>query len=198
MGPSGQAVGLKADPRQAGGTHCRRACLTGMAGSPRLADERVEPFRLSKAGCHGQAAVDSRLIGPDVFSRAESPARIQWISRSGSAAHGKERHDSRPGVPDLCTQGRRGRGEYRRTDLLLLQPELCPDIPATTLRRNFHPQLAFQTATHRMVKKAVQRGRRERKPRGVLRKYVEGSERPRTKLADFFNILLAAGVTVRA
>lgn len=44
-----------------------------------------------------------------------------------------------------------------------------------------------------MFKKTVQRGRREREPRGVLRKYVEGSERLRTKLGVFFNILLLAG-----
>ena len=35
----------------------------------------------------------------------------------------------------------------------------------------------------------VQRDRRERGPRGVLGKYVEGIERPRTKLEAVFNIL---------
>jgi len=54
-----------------------------------------------------------------------------------------------------------------------------------------------------MFKKTVQRGRRERGPRGVLEKYVEGSDGypllgfvqwvMRTKLGVFFNILLLAG-----
>jgi hypothetical protein len=46
-----------------------------------------------------------------------------------------------------------------------------------------------------MFKKTVQRGRREREPRGVLEKYVEGSERLRTKLAAFFNILLEIDIS---
>lgn len=37
-----------------------------------------------------------------------------------------------------------------------------------------------------MFKKVGQRDRRERGPRGVLEKYVEGSERPRTKLGGLF------------
>ena len=41
-----------------------------------------------------------------------------------------------------------------------------------------------------MLKKAIQRGRRERGPRGVQRVYVEGFERLRTKLGAFFSILL--------
>lgn len=44
-----------------------------------------------------------------------------------------------------------------------------------------------------MLKKASQRGRRECGPRGVLGKYVEGVQRPRTKLGAFFSILLEVG-----
>src|SRR2546427_11969704 len=40
-----------------------------------------------------------------------------------------------------------------------------------------------------MFKKAIQRGRKERGPRGVLLVYVEGFERLRTKLGASFNIL---------
>ena len=42
----------------------------------------------------------------------------------------------------------------------------------------------------RMVKKAVQQGRSERKAEAYSVLYVEGLSDARTKLADFFNILL--------
>ena len=41
-----------------------------------------------------------------------------------------------------------------------------------------------------MLKKVVQRGRREFGRRGVQSEYVEAAERPRTKLVTFFSILL--------
>ncbi len=41
-----------------------------------------------------------------------------------------------------------------------------------------------------MVKKAVQQGRSERKAEAYSVLYVEGLSDARTKLADFFNILL--------
>jgi len=46
-----------------------------------------------------------------------------------------------------------------------------------------------QTTQHSMIKKAVQQGRRECGPRSVLIEREE-TERLRTKLADFFSILL--------
>jgi hypothetical protein len=42
---------------------------------------------------------------------------------------------------------------------------------------------------YRMLKKVIQRGRRERESRGVLFVYVEGFARLRTKLEAFFSIL---------
>jgi hypothetical protein len=44
-----------------------------------------------------------------------------------------------------------------------------------------------------MLKKAVQQGRRRVETGGVPSGYVEDFDEPRTKLADFFSILLAEG-----
>src|SRR5207253_1149633 len=54
-------------------------------------------------------------------------------------------------------------------------------------RREGHMALFY-----RLLKKVIQRGRRERGPRGVLFVYVEGFGRPRTKLGAFFSSLLVA------
>jgi hypothetical protein len=43
-----------------------------------------------------------------------------------------------------------------------------------------------------MFKKAIQRGRSERKSRGVPLRYVEALSDARTKLVAFFNTLLSA------
>jgi hypothetical protein len=45
---------------------------------------------------------------------------------------------------------------------------------------------------YRMFKKAVQRGRSERRAEAYSLPYVEGLSDARTKLADCFNILLGA------
>jgi hypothetical protein len=44
-----------------------------------------------------------------------------------------------------------------------------------------------------MVKKAVQRGRSQRRGEAYSLRYVEPLSDARTKLADFFNILLVVG-----
>jgi len=44
-----------------------------------------------------------------------------------------------------------------------------------------------------MLKKAVQQGRSERKGESYSARYVEPLSDARTKLADFFNILLVGG-----
>jgi len=58
-----------------------------------------------------------------------------------------------------------------------------------SLREGASKKMRADWYAPRMFKKAAQRGRRERRPRGVLNKYVEGSARPRTKLEVFFDIL---------
>ncbi|MEW6248255.1 MAG: hypothetical protein AB1555_16310 [Nitrospirota bacterium] len=64
-----------------------------------------------------------------------------------------------------------------------------------------HPGTLLQPAVtdgirtvHRMFKKAVQRGRSERRGEAYSLPYVEPLSDARTKLADFFNILLATGL----
>jgi len=47
-----------------------------------------------------------------------------------------------------------------------------------------------------MVKKAVQQGRSERKAEAYCFSYVEALSDARTKLADFFSILLCLGAEV--
>ncbi|MCE3224294.1 MAG: hypothetical protein K0S58_2474 [Nitrospira sp.] len=57
----------------------------------------------------------------------------------------------------------------------------------------------FQTKlekSYRMFKKAVQRGRSDARRRGVPLRYVELPSDARTKLADFFNILLDRGTSL--
>jgi len=44
--------------------------------------------------------------------------------------------------------------------------------------------------SHRMFKKAVQRGRSEQRGEAYAIRYVEPLSDARTKLADFFNILI--------
>jgi hypothetical protein len=49
-----------------------------------------------------------------------------------------------------------------------------------------------ENASLRMLKKSVPRGRRRIETGGVPHGYVEDFDEPRTKLAGFFSILLAA------
>ena len=48
----------------------------------------------------------------------------------------------------------------------------------------------------RMLKKAVQQGRSKRRGEGRTLRYVESLSEARTKLADFFSILLGQGVWI--
>jgi len=63
-----------------------------------------------------------------------------------------------------------------RLERMLKKADFSPSRPARIEMRAF-PRL----------------GRREREPRGVLAKYVEGNERLRTKLGAFFSIRLNGG-----
>ena len=48
----------------------------------------------------------------------------------------------------------------------------------------------YEEISYRMLKKAVQQGRSERRTEAYPLRYVEGLSDARTKLADFFSILL--------
>ena len=58
------------------------------------------------------------------------------------------------------------------------------------------PQVVIHNALRRMFKKAVQQGRSERRGEAYSGPYVEPLSDARTKLEDFFNILLAVAVVL--